>query len=239
MKAEIFNKELEMIEDSEVRDFTRKALEKCPDYFATVAASSTGKYHPTYALGDGGLLRHTKAVARFANHLLSLEQNQKAFNETTRSCIISACLLHDSWKHGSDGSAFTTFDHPLVASEFVAKADIPIDDTKRELISSSISSHMGQWNESKRSKVVLPKPETEVQKFVHMCDYLASRKDIEVLFADDESAVTKVDINTYKLPFGKHKGKTLIEINKEAPDYIEWMRKEGMKEPVSTLIKEL
>ena len=47
-------------------------------------------------------------------------------------------------------------------------------------ISKLVATHMGQWNTNSKSKVVLPLPETAEQKFVHMCDYLASRKNITV-----------------------------------------------------------
>ena len=64
-KHEVFEKELEWIADSNVRDFVSTALDQVPDYFFTMAASTTGKYHPTYALGEGGLARHTKAAVAF------------------------------------------------------------------------------------------------------------------------------------------------------------------------------
>lgn len=41
---------------------------------------------------------------------------------------------------------------------------------------------VGQWNTVRYSKVVLPTPKTKYQKFVHLCDYLASRKFLEVNF---------------------------------------------------------
>ena len=44
---------------------------------------------------------------------------------------------------------------------------------------------MGEWNKGKGNDKDLPKPTTNAQKFVHMCDYLASRKDIEVLFVGE------------------------------------------------------
>lgn len=46
-----------------------------------------------------------------------------------------------------------------------------------------IASHMGQWNtDYKSGKEILPKPSSPLQKFVHQCDYLASRKYLEVNF---------------------------------------------------------
>ena len=41
---------------------------------------------------------------------------------------------------------------------------------------------MGVFNTSNYSKVVLPLPKTAMQKFVHMCDDLASKKFINVEF---------------------------------------------------------
>lgn len=40
----------------------------------------------------------------------------------------------------------------------------------------------GQWNTARYSKVELPKPKNKYQKFVHLCDYLASRKFLEMNF---------------------------------------------------------
>ena len=44
-----------------------------PDYFFSVSASSTGKYHPSFSLGNGGLLRHTKVVVKIAYELLAID----------------------------------------------------------------------------------------------------------------------------------------------------------------------
>ena len=49
-------------------------------------------------------------------------------------------------------------------------------------ICDGLASHMGQWNADRRSGVTLPKPETAFQKFVHQCDYLASRRYLEIDF---------------------------------------------------------
>lgn len=244
MKYEKFTKELDYIKSDDIRAFAKLALENLPDYFFEVAASSTGKYHPTYALGSGGLVRHTKAATRFANHLLQLEQNQNAFTERERDLIIVSIMLHDGWKHGNAGSTFTTHEHPQVCADWVETSELfngVLTAEDRKVIASAISSHMGQWNETKRSKVVLNKPETEIQKFVHMCDYLASRKDIEVLF-DDVSATERelVDINTYSITFGKYKGQLITEIAKNHKDYLQWMSGNlTLQEPLKTFVAEL
>ena len=43
-------------------------------------------------------------------------------------------------------------------------------------IANAVASHMGKWNTSTYSDDILPVPETDIQKCVHLCDYLASRK---------------------------------------------------------------
>ena len=72
-KTEVFTKEISWIKNPDISKFIISAIQQLPDYFFTVAASSTGKYHPKYALGNGGLVRHTKAAVGIAHDLLSLE----------------------------------------------------------------------------------------------------------------------------------------------------------------------
>lgn len=175
--SEIFANELGSIHNTELRQAVATFLdEKVPKYFYEVAASSTGKYHPWYSLGYGGLVRHTKAAVLIAVDLLSLEQNKYLPADN----IIAALILHDTFKHGITDSGHTEFLHPLIAwSEldiFADEVDLPILHDVADLV----SSHMGQWNTSKFYSNVLPKPINEADKFVHMCDYLASRKYLTV-----------------------------------------------------------
>jgi hypothetical protein len=106
------------------------------------------------------------------------------------------------------------------------------------MVSNAIASHMGEWNTNKRSSTTLPKPSDKIGKFVHMCDYLASRKDIEVLF-DDEEQAPPIDINTYTLSFGRHNGETLVQIAESDPSYITWLKENIRKEPIKSLLKQL
>ena len=45
-------------------------IKTIPEYWYHVGASSTGKYHPEYSLGEGGLMRHTVALVRILNYML-------------------------------------------------------------------------------------------------------------------------------------------------------------------------
>ena len=60
--------------------------------------------------------------------------------------------------------------------------------TKDEIdfIASCIESHMGEWNKDFNGNEVLPLPKGKYQKFVHMCDFLASKKFLDVHFKDND-----------------------------------------------------
>ena len=246
MKHEKFKKELETIRNDDIREFAEIILDDAPDYFFHVAASSTGKYHPQYALGDGGLMRHTKSVVRMYNHLLSLEQYNCLFTEREIDLGRVACIAHDIQKsgnaqtyeeksNGGQNKVFTVFDHPLLAARYILQYKGQyLEEEELRFIALAVGSHMGQWNTDKRNpNIILPKPQTEMQKLIHLADYLASRKDLDVSFADDEYAYEIPSPEEYVLTFGKHSGTKLTEVPK---DYLRWLATQELKEPLKTLV---
>ena len=249
-KHELFNKELETIVNEDIREFAKKLLDDAPEYFYHVAASSTGKYHPQISLGDGGLMRHTKAVVRFFNHIIGIEQNSSLFTDRELDLGRAACLIHDIQKSGDattyaeksnngEKKVFTVFEHPLLAAKYVMNYKGQyLNEKELNYIASCVSTHMGQWATDKKSSVVLPKPETEMQKMVHLADYLASRKDIEMQFDDSEKGKLP-SVEDYVLTFGKHSGKTLIQIKEVDPGWILWAKTNLDKEPVKSLLKQV
>lgn len=188
-KVEVFEDELVYIENEDIRDSLRIMIEKIPDYFFTIPAASTGKYHPKYAQGDGGLVRHTKAAVRMAYELYGIYK----FPQRTKDLIIMALVLHDSVKKGEEESKYTLFDHPLIAGEFIKKYKDELKLTKEDIdfLVECIASHMGRFNTSEYSDVILPLPKTPEQKFVHMCDFLASRKVINIDFDEKNNIVVE------------------------------------------------
>lgn len=194
-----FKKELEKIQYQPLRVFTNWALSQLPDYFYHVAASSTGKYHPKYALGDGGLVRHTVAALRIAEELFKNESIQD-FTDNEKDILRVALTLHDGVKHGIDGSSHTVATHPLEVIKYLEDRYFTVDedtlpdevieimeDGPWDQISECIKAHMGQWNtDYKTGEEILPKPQDDMQVFVHLCDYLASRKMLEVNFDVEE-----------------------------------------------------
>ena len=57
---------VDSIENEDLKELCVAILEDMPDYIWYVPGSSSGKYHPSTDLGEGGLMRHQIAVARFA-----------------------------------------------------------------------------------------------------------------------------------------------------------------------------
>ena len=185
-KIQSFANELQAIKDEHLRETAEKALsELVPDYFWEVAASSTGKYHPAYALGEGGLYRHTLAAVRIAIGMFPLT----SYNDIEKDMIIIALMFHDSFKHGPKYTKYTCADHPVIAAyNFQVYYDMYMSHKYPEMgerIANLIITHMGQWNKDwKTKKEIMPKPTTSMQRYVHMCDYLASRKYLEFDFTE-------------------------------------------------------
>ena len=174
--------EINLIKNEDLRKFAEYCMEKVPEYFFKVAASSTGKYHPAYTLGEGGLVRHVKAAVKIAESLLELEQNKYLDHDT----VIFALIFHDCLKHGKEDSGHTEFLHPDLAADFIWDLYLDYEECKKlneiqiEDICNCIAAHMGEWNTSKYSEKELDKPQTVEEELVHTCDFLASRKFITV-----------------------------------------------------------
>ena len=184
MKHEVFDKELKLIRTDSIREFAICAIEDMPDYFFTIPASSTGKYHPSYALGDGGLMRHTKAAVHIANDLLNLESCD--WTQEQKDLVLTALFVHDGRKSGNEHGAYTVTEHPLLQVESMRnnkQLSSMLSEEDFNLVCSMISTHMGQWNKDYKTGVeVMDKPSSPFQHFVHLCDYLASRKYLEFNF---------------------------------------------------------
>ena len=243
-KSKIFDSLLDTFENEDIKNFANECIETIPNYFWDIGASSTGKYHPQYALGDLGLARHTCALVRFLNHILNIDCYKNEFTSRERDLLRVAGIMHDSRKSGDDEdysrNKFTRFEHPILAANEIRTIIGFIPEDEVELVASTIESHMGQWNTDKRSKTVLPLPENKYQKILHLADYLASRKDIEVLFDGYEAPKKEIPkLEEYIFNFGKHSGEKLIDVVETDPSYISWAKENITREPVRTLLCQL
>ncbi len=180
-KLKYFTKEIGYVKDESKRRDLEYLINLLPDYFFIIPASSTGKYHPKFASTKNGLVKHTKVAVKIAYDLFETVSN---FTDDDKDLIIMALILHDGLKKGLEEEEYTRFDHPLLMSklimENVENLEMDINDVRKMCM--LIECHMGKWNKNKYSKVELPVPTSEIQRFVHRCDYLASRNYLNVRF---------------------------------------------------------
>lgn len=144
---------------------------KVPEYFWTVPASSSGKYHPTFALGDGGLVRHTQMACEIAKEMFRLDK----YGSCDPLHIMFALIVHDTFKSGHVDTGKTTYSHQSIAADELwdlhnrlSKDQLICMSDDVNCICSLVQTHMGSWSRTP--------PTTKEQFLVHLCDYIASRK---------------------------------------------------------------
>ena len=173
--------ELNQIDDKKIREFTEYVLSQAPEYFWTVPSSSTGKYHPEQSNGDGGLIRHTRAVVYFAVKLCEV------FSVTgkIRDCVISACLLHDVLKYGETKQAYTTKNHDYQGAVFVRRLgeQFGLELDHNNIISGCVAWHMGKWTDTtcRKKKQQFPDDYTAPQIITHLADVISAQKNVSLV----------------------------------------------------------
>ena len=176
--------------------------------------------------------------------MLNLEQNAHLFTQREKDMILIALILHDSWKSGNENEnrVHTVAEHPLMAANWVKGAVIfndIISQEDRDFIGECIASHSGQWNTNRKEEEILPKPITDCQKFVHLCDYIASRRYLNFDFSVVNTKVENpIEPKDYMITFGqKHNGHTLQEIYDTDYSYLIWASENLKAEPAHTYIQ--
>jgi uncharacterized protein (DUF3820 family) len=238
---------LETIVNEDIRDFAKVLVNGLPDYIWEVGASSTGKYHPAYSLGVGGLMRHQIAVVRFLNYFFELEQYNTKFTSREMDLMRVAGLVHDGRKSGEQNdyerSKFTKFDHPIQMANVIRSYDGRyLNHDELEFVAHCIESHMGQWNVDRKSGEILEKPTSDYQHFVHLADYLASRKDLTMAFENVEApkpAHATTNVDDYIVSFGKYKGTKLIDLFDKDRSYCMWLKENSYQREVVEMIKQV
>ncbi len=189
-REEVLKNEMELFKSERIRNACLKMIGFLPDYFFEVAAASTGKYHPEYAQGEGGLLRHSKAAMRIGYELLSDPCIGDKYTSDEKDLMLMALLIHDGLKLGKDKEKYTRFDHPILMAEYIKEHQEDLENISVDeilFLGDCIKTHMGPWTTDYSGNEVLEKPKTKYQNFVHMCDYLASRKCLLVPFDENNN----------------------------------------------------
>jgi 23S rRNA maturation-related 3'-5' exoribonuclease YhaM len=118
MNRDVFKVELNRFKNANVRESTEAVLDMIPDYFYEIPASSSGKYHPAFSLGEGGLVRHVKVAMRVLEELFR-DTAFGEYDDYTKDLIRMALLLHDGLKSGLTNTGHTCREHPVLMSNFI------------------------------------------------------------------------------------------------------------------------
>lgn len=247
-KKAIFKELLDKFETEEVRLYCEDMIENIPDYIFTMSSSTSGKFHNATQCLPHGQIYHIIMFGAIMNYRLALKCNKEKFNNPThRDAMRCVPIFHDAVKCGWNGSTFTVHDHPMLAGTWVreTKVEHDIDDEIKEMIARMCERHSGEWTSSKRSKIVLPEPETEMEILVHECDILSSRSDINMQPSDYLKSVLggneapKIDVDEYVINFGKYKGTKLIDLYNKDRSYCMWLKENSYMTEVVEMIKQI
>lgn len=173
----MFTNELSLIQNDTLRTMVRRYMEeRVPAYFYEIGASSSGKYHPCFSQGQGGLVRHTKAVVMFLTELLKLS-SYAYMKDEYKDYAYAAAIIHDTAKYGMtdemDKSAYSA--HEKNAAAMFEAFCLENEYQPHPFLLGAVRAHMGQWCADRDDK-----PFTNIDRVVHMADYVASRNFIDI-----------------------------------------------------------
>ena len=190
-KSDFFKRELDLIVNEDLRMAVKSYLEESvPEYFWEIGASSSGKFHPAFSQGKGGLVRHTKAVVMFAEELLRMS-SYAFMRDEYKDYVIAACIVHDTAKYGAKEYDKAEYkNHAPAAAVAFDTWCISLDYNCSEFLLNAIASHMGQWSTDRDDR-----PFTNIDRCVHMADYMASRPFIDIpQIVEEYNAVVESDL---------------------------------------------
>jgi hypothetical protein len=174
--------EIDTLMDPKIKSFVRSVLLKS-DVFWVSPSSVIEKHHPPDEMAEGGMVLHTKRVAR----TVLLLTNTFDCSPAEHDCLLAAALLHDItkaiWRSEINGEIIHDRMHPYTVDSFIEwcraedrvesdasrpnSIEIP-EDTLNMILRLIRCSH-GVWS---------PIPETypmmEMEKILHTADLVAS-----------------------------------------------------------------
>ncbi len=249
-KQLVFEPLLEDFETELFKEYFNDMVAEIPDYIFIMPSSTSGKYHNRTQCEKYGQIYHEYMFASILNHRLILKGNREKYNTPEiRDCMRCVPVFHDAIKCGWNRSRYTVHEHPMLAAEWVrnTKVEHDISNEYKEIIAGMCEAHSGEWTTNKRSSVVLPEPRNDMELFIHECDILSSRADLDMIIPDKLKEILlgvkaeekEISLEEYRLDFGKHLGWTLLEIRDIDPGYIRWMKEKMDREPVKTLLAQM
>ena len=246
-KRKIFELLTNNFETEQMKEYYLDMCENIPDYIFTMPSSTSGKYHNKTQCQPHGQLYHIFMFHSILEHLLRLKGNKERFvTPMERDCMRCVPAFHDAVKCGWNGSNHTVQNHPKLAAEWVMETEVAhdIDRQWKLIIADMCEAHSGEWNKSKSGQVIMAEPRNDRELFIHECDILASRADLDWTISDDlkkaiGEEVPEPSIDDYVIPIGKYKGEKLVKIFDEDEDYCHWMADNIEREPLRTMVRKL
>jgi len=155
---------LQLIDDDDIRDETRRLTQFAPAYFWERPGSTAG-YHNAH---DRGLWAHTLKLSTVIERLADSYTERgllRAPLDVDRAHAIA--ILHDQRKAGEDGEA-TQSDHDWWMGGVVRQ-----ESELGETVARAIEEHMGPWYDG-------PEPSSTLAELVHVADMVASDDNVEI-----------------------------------------------------------
>lgn len=248
-KQKIFEPLSKNFETEEFKTYYMDMVAEIPDYIFTMPSSTSGKFHNATQCQTHGQIYHIYMFDAVLNHRLRLKINKELYaTPEERDCMRCVPVFHDAIKCGLNGSKYTVQDHPMLAAKWVleTKVEHDISPEHKQMIADMCESHSGEWNKSRSGKVIMSEPRNAREFFIHECDILASRADIDYIIPDElkellgqSVAVELPSLDSYVITFGKHAGKTLPQIKECDPGWISWAKENLSREPVRSLLQQM
>lgn len=178
----LYQQEINLLRNKEKQEKTLNLLaSSVSDKMKSVPASSSGKYHPLFAQGEGGLIRHSKAVAQTAYGLAGLLNVPG-----DKDRFVVAGLMHDMWKLGPEGkSSFTDPKHGQLAADALMKAGLGME-------ASLAGPHMGNFMKGQYKNA--PKISNFDQRVLNNADWLMSRTYAQDYVTWDKGNIQDINI---------------------------------------------
>jgi hypothetical protein len=176
-RIEMFQEELDLIYDENIREFTKLVLTQIPAYFfLDCPSSSSGKWHPIDECSFDGCVMHTKRVFTLAYELC-----RGLGAEEDRDEILSAAILHDGLKQGKVKTGHTVKNHPGLAADLikeVQEATQMLSDESYNIIRNCVGFHYGPWSISPWVKKLSQFSPAELTLYIS--DYTSSKRCVDV-----------------------------------------------------------
>ena len=198
-KLKTFEIYLERIESPTIRKFTEFAILEFPEYFWTLAASTT---HLNHGVGET-LIDHIMACLYMSRQVCD-HQFEKHWTQRQKDQLTSALLLHDGWRCGIEGQELritqemidekgidqsllgnlkTTREHPEIGyrqllsivykfnSQAVKNNEKVIAGKDVSMILNAVRYHYGPWTDLKHKPFSLSWPYDSVVMQCHNIDF--------------------------------------------------------------------